>query len=214
MMPQSKVEVFKEQGGRFTFSHFYQHYGHKALQYFSKHTKVTYDDSKNLTGISLGSCTYNGHFEEVRLRDKTWNGGTKNSKDVTVAHEFTHSLYSQISGSQAWKNSSGQRTYAPLTAVNEGLAVLGPNLTSFAPHCSEYMQHACRTLSALEVVAKEEGTTPKKLYLSLSNISDMPLEHRKGIKVRLDTLYSTKYIIKNYTGKEIVDSMKQWRESE
>ena len=203
--------VFLENGGNEALEHFNQHYGRDATIYFKNHTMVFYDKpSSFMTENVLGNCVYFANFEEVNLRHKTWKYPNE-SKVQTITHELTHSLYSEIS--RTYCDSMGRPYYTQERAVNEGIAVLGVNLTMWAPHCKEYMQYACATLQALQEVAKEEGTTPKELYKNLSNISPIPLEERKDLKVRLDNLYRSKYSKVKYENKSIMYAMIMWRET-
>jgi len=214
MVSSGNSKVFVEGGGREAFEHFHYHYGHKALLAFSKRVQVEYD-TPNLAYLPencLGSCAYFSGKEVVNLRNKTWNGNKNEKKSVTVTHELTHALYSQISSPTAWNDSWGRHTYKPETAVNEGIAVLGVNMSSYALHCQNYMQFACRTLVAIEKLALEEETTPIKLYKALSNISGVSLEKRKDLRVRLDAIYHSNNLeTRPFSGEDILKNLENWR---
>lgn len=191
--------------GQETLSHFKNQYGEKALDHFFNHTVVTFGELPE--GI-LGQCRYLKDTQVIGIQEE-WENRFGEIRDTTI-HEMTHSLYSEVSSFKSWAGYGGVSTYYPNNEVTEGIAVLGVNMSSWAPHCNSYMQYACKTHAALVIFAREENTTPKKLYKSLSNISDLPLKKRKELRMRLDYIYQ-KMDLKNYDPSRIVKILEMWR---
>ncbi len=212
VLEEHNVEVFlNKSGGKLALDHFYKHYGPKSLDYFKTHSKIFYDDERALRGDHvLGNCIYFSNGQQViNLRDQTWKTPRESSYQTTV-HELTHSLYSDISAKS--RNSVGRVVYEPSKALNEGIAVLGVNMTGWAPHSFSYMQYACATMDTLMDVSKEEGVSVKDLYKNLSNVSPLPIEERIDLRGRMESLYYSKHSKVSYTKEDVIRHMESWRD--
>lgn len=212
VLEEHNVEVFlNKSGGKLALDHFYKHYGPKSLDYFKTHSKIFYDDERALRGDHvLGNCIYFSNGQQViNLRDQTWKTPRESSYQTTV-HELTHSLYSDISAKS--RNSVGRVVYEPSKALNEGIAVLGVNMTGWAPHSFSYMQYACATMDTLIDVSKEEGVSVKDLYKNLSNVSPLPIEERMDLRGRMESLYYSKHSKVSYTKEDVIRHMESWRD--